>query len=166
MTSNGPNRRNSPDGLIVPAILVPDGDPVPQEWLAQHPDAIRVRATLVPRQLPSAETETQSQPSSPRPDAPRGERDPHHGLDEHRSERDPFSRAGGPEPGSAGPGYDESGPVAAYLRMHEALAGVGKGHVRPTSEPVGHVAPGPAASEQAEENGDFEAQDSSDQEPA
>jgi len=39
---------NSPDLLKIPFIFVPDGDPVPTEWLASHPDAIRIRARFVP----------------------------------------------------------------------------------------------------------------------
>jgi len=39
---------NSPDLLKIPFIFVPDGDPVPTEWLARHPDAIRIRARFVP----------------------------------------------------------------------------------------------------------------------
>jgi hypothetical protein len=39
---------NSPDLLKMPFIFVPDGDPVPTEWLARHPDAIRIRARFVP----------------------------------------------------------------------------------------------------------------------
>jgi muramidase (phage lysozyme) len=39
---------NSQDLLKIPFIFVPDGDPVPTEWLASHPDAIRIRARFVP----------------------------------------------------------------------------------------------------------------------
>jgi muramidase (phage lysozyme) len=39
---------NSSDLLKIPFIFVPDGDPVPTEWLASHPDAIRIRARFVP----------------------------------------------------------------------------------------------------------------------
>jgi len=38
-----------PDDLVVPFIFVPKGSPEPKEWLAQHPGAIRIPATLVPR---------------------------------------------------------------------------------------------------------------------
>jgi len=38
-----------PDDLVVPFIFVPKGSPEPTKWLAQHPGAIRIPATLVPR---------------------------------------------------------------------------------------------------------------------
>jgi hypothetical protein len=37
------------DTLVVPFIFVPHGDPPPLEWMAAHPDWIRVAATFVPR---------------------------------------------------------------------------------------------------------------------
>lgn len=39
--------RDSFDALCIPFVWVPDGAPEPTEWLAQHPDAFWVPATLV-----------------------------------------------------------------------------------------------------------------------
>jgi hypothetical protein len=37
------------DELKLPFIFVPHGEPEPTEWLARHPDYIKLPATFVPR---------------------------------------------------------------------------------------------------------------------
>jgi hypothetical protein len=155
MTNSGDDGRNAPDTLIVPAILVPDGEPEPHEWLAQHPDAIRLRATVVPQQLPLAEAATPRPTRSPQADAPGSERDPRPTADEDRPEPDRSPRTGAP-----GSGYDDNRPMAAYLCVREALAG--QGQARPTTEPAGGIAGATGAAEQAAEtaqDGDLENDD-------
>ena len=39
--------RNDPNGLRIPFIFVPRGDPLPVRWMAEHPDYIKVPAVKV-----------------------------------------------------------------------------------------------------------------------
>ena len=45
----------SDDDLKVPFIFVRNGDPWPTEWLREHPGAVRIPATFVPRPPDPAE---------------------------------------------------------------------------------------------------------------
>ena len=46
----------SSDDLVIPFIFVPHGHPLPTDWLAAHPGAIRLPATRVPRKTDDGET--------------------------------------------------------------------------------------------------------------
>ena len=40
---------DAPNGLRIPFIFVPRGDPLPTQWIAEHPDWFTVPAVMVPR---------------------------------------------------------------------------------------------------------------------
>ena len=61
---------NDPNPLVVPFIFVPPGDPLPIEWMREHPDWIRVPATFVPRAPAAGESGPQWNVQVGTPDAP------------------------------------------------------------------------------------------------
>jgi hypothetical protein len=55
MTEDDKPDPNDPNTLTVPFIFVRHGDPWPTEWLREHPGAVRIPATFVPRPPDPAE---------------------------------------------------------------------------------------------------------------
>jgi len=125
-----------PDEVHVPFVWVPNGARRPTEWLAQHPDAFWVPATLVQDRPQTAEsTEATEQALSPdrivhsyRPIEPRRKR----------------STGVPPDPN-----WQQEEPVAAFLRMNQMLDRLTGGAMARSDDAL---APLPARSEQ---HGDF-----------
>ncbi len=123
---------NDPDDLHIPFIFVKHGDPLPTDWMARHPGWVQFPATLVPRDPAPVDTITPEQPHSRASEG--GPAFMPNGMERPASAGAPISvgrfgrRPGGrpPQyPGSfgSGPGggAGNEDPVAAYLRMSEAL---------------------------------------------
>ncbi len=56
MAGNEHDPRRPMDAVVLPFIFVPDGEPIPPEWLSRHRDMIQMRATFVPASASSVET--------------------------------------------------------------------------------------------------------------
>ena len=52
MSDAGNDGPPAPDEVSAPFIFVPHGAPLPTEWLARHPGAIRIPAIFVPHRPP------------------------------------------------------------------------------------------------------------------
>ena len=112
------------DELKLPFIFVPHGEPEPTEWLASHPDHIKLPATFVPRAGGDGGTD----PSSGSP--PAGQRRTIDGLAPPPDPAAPWRPTKNAEPNATQAGTNESSdptligaePVAAYCRANEALA--------------------------------------------
>ena len=112
-------------------IFVPHGEPEPTEWLASHPDYIKLPATFVPRTDGDGGTE----PSSGSP--PAGQRRTIDGLAPPPDPAAPWRPTENAVPNATQAGTHESSdrtfigadPVAAYCRANEALPTAAGRHV-------------------------------------
>jgi hypothetical protein len=55
MASDSDPGPNTTDSIQAPFVFVRHGDPWPEEWLREHPDAVRIPATFVPHPPDPAE---------------------------------------------------------------------------------------------------------------
>ncbi len=126
MNSDWSDERNSPDTLYVPFVWVPDGAPEPTEWLAQHPEAFWVTATLV--RGGSSDDDTDPKPDNldqPPSAVDAGNADLAADLVRAYSRGAPLPKRTGGFAGTAGPHYLRERPVAAYLRINEMFRRMG-----------------------------------------
>lgn len=114
------------DELALPFIFVPHGAPDPTDWLASHPDHIKLPATFVPHESGDGR---QDRPSGGPPPGgpPPGQRAPVDGLG---APPDPTSPSVGDAISDripvapnhvADPSFSSDDPIAAFLRADDAL---------------------------------------------
>ena len=116
------------DELKIPFIFVPHGAPDPSEWLASHPDYIKLPATFVPRGRGDGGTS----PSSGRPSA--GQRRTIDGLAPLPDPTAPWRPTENAVPNATQAGTNESSdrtligadPIAAYLRAERRIGDGGR----------------------------------------
>ena len=61
---------NSSNSFSVPFVFVAHGDPLPEEWMAQHPDWVRFPATMVPPKTGGSESEPEMSLQAGLPEVP------------------------------------------------------------------------------------------------
>jgi hypothetical protein len=137
------------DELKLPFIFVPHGEPEPTEWLASHPDYIKLPATFVPR----AGSDGGTDPSSGSP--PPGQRGTVDGLAPPPDPAATWRPTENAVPNATQAGTNESSdrtfigadPIAAYCRANEALPTAASRYVcepAVASNPPADVGNGPA----------------------
>jgi hypothetical protein len=62
MSDFGDTAFPSPRRLRLPFVFVPDGAPLPLEWMAAHPGFVTLPARFLPRPQPSAPPESGPEP--------------------------------------------------------------------------------------------------------
>src|SRR5208282_5159071 len=128
------------DELKLPFIFVPHGAPEPTEWLASHPDYIKLPATFVPR----ARRDGRADRSSGSP--PPGQRRSVDGLAASPDPAAPWPPTGNTMSNAMQSATNEASdrastpddPIAAYLQANDALATAASGY---TSGRVGGAGP-------------------------
>lgn len=128
------------DALRVPFIFVPHGDPLPMEWMAEHPDYFTVPAVMIPRtpdgsRRPWAEIQAllRGDAEAWRQEALRGAPEPLPSPPAEPMPAPPANAIGAPSRGLA----VSADPVGAYLRMAKVFAhpAASAGVVPATSKP-------------------------------
>ncbi|HEX5327004.1 MAG TPA: hypothetical protein VFW75_10090 [Acetobacteraceae bacterium] len=117
------------DTLYVPFVWVPDGAPEPTEWLAQHPDAFWVPATLVRGALSIDEDDVVEAGAASADAFTLG-----NGADVSASaffddpRRPASEQAASDDARFSNSHYSREAPIAAYLRINDMFDRMGVGH--------------------------------------
>ncbi|MGH7155566.1 MAG: hypothetical protein ACREF3_16685 [Acetobacteraceae bacterium] len=121
--------RDGFDTLRVPFVFIPEGASQPLEWLADHPDHIRMPAKFIPRSL-SRGRQVEGAQRDPAPAARSdGSASPVRTEGTMAGSRAPIGpsnrRRFPPPPQIDRSGYFQESPVAAYLRVGEVFDRMG-----------------------------------------
>lgn len=139
---------DSYDTLYVPFVWVPDGAPEPTKWLAQHPDAFWVPATLMRGQVSTDGAEPGSNDPSGGSSSPDLAGDPDspqmHGWGAAADRHWPLESGA-----SADFHYGREDPVAAYVRISDVFDRLGLGHSFGRVSESGRAATPPSSSDAA-----------------